>query len=359
METGMRSARGAIPLILWLGLVAPAWAQNKKAEALNDEGKDLYSEKKDFEGAAAKFRQAIAISPDPRYYFNLCSALDRLELYDQALEACDGVFAHKPRADLAQKTGAKAAEIRQRMKGGEPEPEPKPPEPPPPKTETGKPPPPPIKPSDPALPQPSPATPYRGAYETAAQKDSSTYGWGLGVAIAAMRHNYDHADFKRAGFGIKIAADFQILSKLHMGLEPYLQFSSFQNENQSGSQQDKPLSIFDIGVAWFWHVRLGTSNFYFTPSVGVSASFLNPQGYDVSYLTAGIRLEAALDWVIANRHVISLGSAFTIYPPGSQVTGTRTDLTTVQLDGTGSTFAVLLGYTYRFDYGWIMGLPLE
>ena len=194
----MRSARGAITLILLCGLAAPALAQNKKAETLNDEGKDLYSEKKDFEGAAAKFRQAIQLSPDPRYYFNLCSALDRLELYDQALEACDGVFAHKPRADLAQKTGAKAAEIRQRMKGGETETEPKPPEPPPVKPDPGKPPPPaPIKPSDPALPQPNPANPYRGTFETTAHKDSSTYGWALGVGIAGLRNNYQSSGFNR------------------------------------------------------------------------------------------------------------------------------------------------------------------
>jgi len=360
METGMRSARGAITLILVIGLAVPAMAQNKKAEALNDEGKDLYSEKKDFEGAAAKFRQAIQIAPDPRYYFNLCSALDRLELYDQALEACDGVFANKPRPELSKKAAEKAEAIRQRMKQREAEPEPKPPEPPPVKSDPGKPPEP-IKPGDPALPQPNPANPYRGVYDASAEKDSSTYGWALGVGLAPMRNNYQDSGFKRAGFGLKIFAEFPVLSKLHMGIAPYLAFATFQDD-PSSAVQHKPLSIFDIGASWFWQVRFGRSNFYFTPSAGVSASFLNPQdvdGSNVSYLTAGIRLETALSWVIANRHVLSLAPALTIYPPGTQISGQRLDQAQAGLSGTGSTFAVLLEYSYRFDYGWFVGLPLE
>src|SRR6266568_7087302 len=119
METGMRSALVTLVIVL---LGGTALAQNKKAEALNDEGKDLYTDAKDYEGATAKFRQAIAIAPDPRYYFNLGSALDKLDLYDQALQACDDVFQHKPKPDLATKTGKKAADIRQRMKAAETEP---------------------------------------------------------------------------------------------------------------------------------------------------------------------------------------------------------------------------------------------
>src|SRR5262245_27523097 len=261
METGMRSARGATMLIVMFGAIGPALAQNKKAEALNDEGKELYSDKKDFEGAAAKFRQAIAVSPDPRYYFNLCSALDRLELYDQAIEACDGVFAHKPRPELAQKTSAKAEDIRQKMKQRTAEPEAKPPEPPPVTEPDRTAEPPPIKPRDPALPPPAPANPYRGVYDSSVQRDSSSYGWALGGGVVGMRNNYKDSGYKDAGFGLMIFADLPVVRNLHMGIKPYVQFSNFQNQPNEG--QGKPLSIFDVGAAWLWHIRLGSSNFYF------------------------------------------------------------------------------------------------
>jgi tetratricopeptide (TPR) repeat protein len=352
-----------------------ALAQNKKAEALNDEGKDLYSEGKDYEGAAAKFRQAIAIAPDARYYFNLCSALDKLDLYEQALQACDDVFQHKPKPELGQKTGKKAAEIRQRMKAAEAEPptaEPaptappvptgdaKPPAPSPPPS-AAAPPPRDAKPLDPAM-VPGPAStatrPGRALYdrtESSVEREGR-YGWALSFEIGPVRNNYDNTYYEKSGLDLKLGFDLMFLQKSRMGLEPYLHFSIF---GQRDVQAQKPLSIFDLGAAWFWHIRLGNSSFYFTPMAGLSISFLNPSGFDSSYATAGIRLETALNWVIAERHVVSLGPALTIYPPASQLSGTQTDARTFGLDVAGSTFAVVLGYTYRFDYGWFVGLPLE
>ena len=80
-----------------LFLATSGFAQSKKAGALNDEGKDLYADKKDYEGAAA---------------------LDKL-LGDLALEPCDQVFAHQPKPELPQKTGEKGADIRKNTKTAE------------------------------------------------------------------------------------------------------------------------------------------------------------------------------------------------------------------------------------------------
>jgi tetratricopeptide (TPR) repeat protein len=341
-----------------------AFAQNKKAEALNDEGKDLYSDGKDYDGAASKFRQAIAIAQDPRYYFNLCSALDKLDQYEQALQACDDVFQHKPKPDLATKTGKKAADIRQRMKAAETEPPADPgataPSPQPP-ADT-KPGPADIKPTDPAMAAARPPAPAAGQPRTLYDRAEATveregrYGWGLSLQLGAARNNYDNDSFQKGGLDLKIGVDLMLLRKPRMGLQPYVHLSVFSDKS---TQAQKALSIFDLGAAWFWHVRLGSSSFYFTPLAGLSVSFLNPSGVDSSYATVGIRFEAALDWVIGERHVLSLGPTFTIYPPAGQISGTATDASTFGLDGTGSTFAIVLGYTYRFDYGWFVGLPLE
>ncbi len=375
METGMRKGFVTLALVLTAGT---ALAQNKKAEALNDEGKDLYSDGKDYEGAAVKFRQAIAIAPDARYYFNLCSALDKLDLYDQALQACDDVFQHKPRPDLATKTGKKAADIRQRMKAAEAEPPAEPgtspsPQPPPYALPSGTPdkndrkdvkadPPPDAKPSDPAMAasrSPGPVMrQQRTLYDRteASVEREGRYGWALSFQIGPVRNNYGTDLYKRGGLDLKLGVDLMVVQKLRMGFEPYLHFTNFGPNIGTGSNA---LSIFDIGAAWFWHVRLGSSNFYVTPIAGLSISFLNPQGLDSSYGTVGIRLETTLNWVIGERHVLSLGPALTIYPRPGQVTGTSTDSGVVGLDGTGSTFAFVLGYAYRFDYGWFVGLPLE
>src|SRR5687768_7667571 len=87
-----------------------------RAEELNERGKTLFSDKKDYAAAAEMFRRAIAITADARYYYNLCASLERLEKWREALDACDAVFRHGPRGELAQKTGVKAADIRERWR---------------------------------------------------------------------------------------------------------------------------------------------------------------------------------------------------------------------------------------------------
>jgi Flp pilus assembly protein TadD len=64
-----------------------AYAQ---AEALNDEGKALIG-RVDLAGAAAKFRQAIALVEDPRYVFNLCYALEKSGVLQEARRECQWV----------------------------------------------------------------------------------------------------------------------------------------------------------------------------------------------------------------------------------------------------------------------------
>ena len=94
----------------------PAAEPDPRAEELNERGKTFYSEKHDYPRAAEMFRKAIAVSPDARYYYNLCAALEQLEQWREALDACDAVFRHNPRGELAQKTGLKAADIRERRR---------------------------------------------------------------------------------------------------------------------------------------------------------------------------------------------------------------------------------------------------
>src|SRR6266568_3064285 len=95
-------------LALLLAVVA---AVDPRAEALNDAGKALYLDQQDYAAAAARFRAAIAIAPDPRYYYNLCTALQRLGQLDDALAACAEVPRHAAAPELADKAARRAAEI--------------------------------------------------------------------------------------------------------------------------------------------------------------------------------------------------------------------------------------------------------
>jgi hypothetical protein len=72
------------------------------AEAANDEGKRLFRAA-EIAAAKAQFEQALGVSKDPRFYFNLCLAHEALSEYDSAVEACQSVLAAKPEARLAEK----------------------------------------------------------------------------------------------------------------------------------------------------------------------------------------------------------------------------------------------------------------
>lgn len=58
-----------------------------RADKLNEEGKDLFGSG-ELDAAAQKFRAAIALTPQARYYFNLCFVLNARGELERALGAC-------------------------------------------------------------------------------------------------------------------------------------------------------------------------------------------------------------------------------------------------------------------------------
>lgn len=76
--------------------------QLAQAEAANDEGKRLFRAAK-IAAAKAQFEQALNVTKDPRYYFNLCLAHEALSEFDSAVQACQSVLATSPEARLADK----------------------------------------------------------------------------------------------------------------------------------------------------------------------------------------------------------------------------------------------------------------
>lgn len=77
--------------VLGMGLLEVAHAQDDsilaRADQLNEEGKDLFGNG-ELDSAAQKFRAAIALTPQARYYFNLCFVLNARGELERALGAC-------------------------------------------------------------------------------------------------------------------------------------------------------------------------------------------------------------------------------------------------------------------------------
>ena len=122
MRHPLMTIRTHVSLVLTCTFLAtaPVYAQTApapatpQAEALNDEGKELFKNG-NYDAAIEKFRAAIAASPaDPRFYFNLCAALEKVNQFDNALEACDSVYEHSPDERLRAKLGIGARKVAER-----------------------------------------------------------------------------------------------------------------------------------------------------------------------------------------------------------------------------------------------------
>jgi tetratricopeptide (TPR) repeat protein len=105
----------ALILAIALGAVASATPQAEIAANDNQAGITLMTSS-DFKAAAAKFRDAAARDPNPRYFFNLCTALYQQGSFLDARTACDAVAANNPTPDLQQKTDKLIEKIKDGVK---------------------------------------------------------------------------------------------------------------------------------------------------------------------------------------------------------------------------------------------------
>jgi len=324
----------------------PAAEPDPRAEELNERGKTLYSEKHDYPRAAEMFRKAIAVSPDARYYYNLCAALEQLEQWREALDACDAVFRHNPRGELAQKTGLKAADIRERRRLAR-EAQPPPANPPnpdsPPSTQP--------TPTGPA-PIPTQPTPNVGGEETvlAMGAEAPNYLWGLGADLGfVFNGSVGQREYAENGLALRINGAMLLSERTRLGIEAYLHLAAF-GESELFMQA---LSIVDFGGAVYWHKHL-TRGLHFTPLAGLSLSALSVDTRDglFSYGAFGLRFEAALEWRLpGGRHVLRAAPiALHVYPGTSlQIAGEREPSSFFGLDRTGVTWTFTVGYSYRFE----------
>ncbi|HKE20399.1 MAG TPA: hypothetical protein VKB80_36240 [Kofleriaceae bacterium] len=347
----------------------------QQAEKLNEEGKRLFADR-DYEGAYGKFHEAATLSPEGRFFFNVCYALNFLQRYDEAIQACEQVEPAGADAALVAKTRKALASLREKAAGRgkvtpaaaagvgvqEPPAGEAPPAGPPARPRPGRPgrveggggptPPPPAAP-DPFL--------------AAAARPAGSYKWALGGSIGGLanintgrRGDYEGREiYDKAGADLRLWANFIVSERARLGVQASLGFGGIAPADEE--DVDNNLILADIGGAVFLHLPLG-SRLFVTPLIGPALSVQQPNELSQGFIAFGTRAELGLSFVFGRggEHAVSLTPALNVYFPASGDVEGR-DPSEFGLDVTHSTFGIALGYTYRFatPFGTVPIITLE
>jgi hypothetical protein len=357
--TTSRAAAAALPLLFVLGLPEPAAAQSaaERAAQLNEEGKKLWQEKGDVAAAAEKFRQATLLSPEGRYYFNLCYSLHQIGRYSEALTACRAVEPNGAPADVLEKTRIVIEDLEKRVPPEEQNGDGTPPD----GTGEGDPDqggyedgtgeggedgtgqdyPPPDGTAGYENPPGGPPAPLPGLEKTAPPTDE--YSWSVGGDIGLVGASVGRPNYYAGAAGtLKLNASFIVVPKLHVGIQGYLGVTQL-----AADEAEANLSIVDIGGALFKHIR--RERFYVTPLVGAHITGMQPDNApEQGLFSVGLRAELAFSWILGplRNHVLSVTPAINIYTPASGAT--EEDAAIYGLDEGGATIGLTVGYTLRF-----------
>lgn len=95
------------------------------AEKFNEQGRELFG-KGELEAAISKFRAAIAVAPQARYFFNLCFVLNARYQLEAALGACQAVGDAPGADDRLRKRAADLIEVIEKKRASDHEPPDKP-----------------------------------------------------------------------------------------------------------------------------------------------------------------------------------------------------------------------------------------
>ena len=351
----------AAMLVLAIGASGTAQAQPSPAERanqLNEDAKELFR-KEDLDGAANKFRQAIVLSPEGRFYFNLCYIYEKQGKLREALTACDAVKPNGADDRLIKKTDALIALIEPRLPA-----KPAPPRDPvtDPVTDPNADP---I--TDPAIAtdpnaDPNADPPTDPSYGTgpadpitdppdgivqAPPPGAETYRWGAGIELAAVSSTVGAEDaYGSSGGQLKLHADFLIFKDRMMGVSPYLHFT--QVSSGEGFVNES-LDIVDIGGAVYKHFPYRV--FEITPIGGAHIAVIQPESINerINMVTIGLRAEVAISYAFGSnlQHVVSLTPGVNLYFPASGGGG-GIEPNDYGLDVAGSTVTIAIGYTHRF-----------
>jgi hypothetical protein len=340
---GVALAALAVPAVALAQQAEPA--PNPQAEQLNDQGKELYKNK-DFQGAAAKFREANSIQPDARYYFNLCATLEKAGDLNGALEACDTVYSYTPNDELKAKTGQRAASIRQAIRqqqagGGTP----------PGGGDTG---------------QGGPGTPGGGTptggdvgaggpggpppppevVKSAPGEFNWAFGGEVGPIVATTFFPDANVTSDTGGF-MRLYADKSFGAKF--AGRAFLGFGGYSIADEFDSSNTATVGIFEAGVAGYTQVKLA-NNIFLSPTVGLQVASIDVSSDfgagSSSASTFGMSAGLPISLLFGNgKHAIYVDPvSISYYFP------TAASDTSDEFDG-GLTYMITFGYQMRWQKG--------
>ena len=366
MTTLTSIAAVAASLVCATTLTASAQSQAELASRLNDEGKALMYEGK-YAEASAKFRDAGARVPEPKYFFNLCTSNYQQGKFDEAITACNAADKHSPSSELAGKISKLVERIKEDAKTQNIELHPTgggggdtnlPPDPNTPPSDPNTPPDPNPKPDPTLNPNYTPAVgrpPQQGLFK--GTTSDNHYTWTLGLDLYGGGGKIGDGRYGNVDAGFRLKGDYLLRRAQRIGAQIYLQYSTFTpGEDQSGLEAD--LSVIDFGVDGYKHFCLPSyQRLCMTPLVGVHLALMAPGNEQAStgetvfnYSAIGARAELGAHYAIGSRyeHVIGIGIGINVY---SAVVSDSVDFmaSDVGLDKGGAAAYVSLGYTYRFS----------
>ena len=358
----------AVVTVGLLASAAPAFAQQAEIAAkLNEDGKALMYDAK-YAESSAKFRDAVARVPEPKYFFNLCTSLFAEGKFSDAMTACGGVSKNSPTAELDAKTTKLMERIEAEAKkqnvplvmtgggGGDPN-DPGNTAPPDPTNHT---------PPGPTTGPGQTAPQYQQAYGRPPEQQNlfkstssdNRYTWTLGFDVFGGGGKFGGGDFYgNVAAGFRIKGDYLLNAAMRLGSQAWFSYTKFtQGDDQATSSQAYNLSIMDLGIGLYKDLCI-KDRLCLRPLAGVELSFLSPgdeMGEDGStefnYTAAGARLELGAHFAFGSRleHVLGIAVGANAYSPVFSESGYYA-AEDIELDQGGAAGYVSLGYTYRFN----------
>jgi hypothetical protein len=362
-------------LVLATAGVSFAQTNAERADQLNNEGKAAMKAK-DFPTASDRFQQAIVLSREGRFYFNLCVSLYSQGKLVDSLEACKAVESAGADAALREKTTGMIGKVRDEMKRQGYDPDapvnqnptnptnPTDPNNPTNPTDPNNPTNPtdpnnpnnPNNPTNPNNPNPNnPAPVFRPPPTTALFESASPqhhYTWTLGAELLGGTSNFGGNDtYSAPMYGFRVLGDYLILPSKKVGVQATI---GVMHTDESDSEGTAGIDVVDVGIGGYKHF-CGGGRICFTPLIGASLGLLQPNvsGFDTgndALLSLGIRAEGRVGFALGNRyeHLISISAGFQGYTRGTGTVG-GFNAEDVDLDGFSTVGLIAIGYTYRFN----------
>jgi hypothetical protein len=368
--TWLRLTLGAVVLTAVVAGSAIAQPTNaQRADELNTQGKAAM-ESGDFAVASERFHQAIVLSREGRFYFNLCISLYQEGKFGESLAACNAVESAGADEPLKAKTGKMITKVRDEMKkqGFDPDAPVAPPvdpnNPPVDPNNPNNPDNPPVDPNNPNNPPVDPnnpnnpnrpvvgAPPAIGTPPTSLFKavaPAHAYTWTLGAELMGASSSigrFGTDAYTAPMFGFRVVGDYLIAPGPRIGAQVNIGvLHSNETDDTLG------IDIIDIGIAGYKHF-CGGGRFCVTPLIGASLGLLQPSELGSSsdaLLSIGIRAEGRIGYALGPRyeHLLSATVGFQGYTAGFD----SGDIQAVDygLDGFSKIVVIALGYTYRFN----------